>query len=566
MLRNSKATPARRYTAGRWVALALIGLGAIGLIGIRPQGNAALAQAPSGGTATTQSAVEYDLKYVSDEGGVLLLARPAALLADPTLANFADDINQLPNLEDLRNKIGLEPKDIEQIVVGTNVVFAGQEPVPSRVSLSLKTSKPIGKVESLTGGTAIQIGTATVYELPNDICIWQPNENSLVINNKRNIQRFIEGRKVERKLTNTAIWKQLQDQPAVLLLDGEIPRSMLSRFRQDPNFSVQFLPVFAPIIDEADMMGVAVSVGSQFKVTALAQCSDDKGVQVVQETASAAIVLLKNGLKEVNRQFTSQPASPLQPIEAKQVIAELTNIAGLMLESASIKTTENIASLTFGVDSSRVPTKLLITGVSSARKAAQRTQSTNNLKQIGLAFHNHHDAYKQFPDSSHKLGQSKYPCSWRVAILPFIEQQALYQLYNFDEPWDSETNLKVLQMMPAIYRHPSNNESSPNTSYVLVTGPDMMFGSSKKPQLQTVTDGTSNTIMVVEAKTSIPWTKPEDFEYATNGKLPPFGGYSEEGYNVVFGDGSVRFLSKNIDEKMLRMLLTPRGGEVIQNF
>jgi hypothetical protein len=154
-----------------------------------------------------------------------------------------------------------------------------------------------------------------------------------------------------------------------------------------------------------------------------------------------------------------------------------------------------------------------------------------------------------------------------VAILPYIEQAALYQQYKFDEPWDSPSNRKVLAQIPPTFRHPSLPQTSVNASYFVLTGPDTMFptGTKKGIDFAKVSDGLSNTIMVVEAKREIPWTKPEDIPYAKDQPLPTFGGFDEpSGFNAGFGDGSVRFISKNAAETLLRALFTRAGGELIQ--
>ncbi len=143
------------------------------------------------------------------------------------------------------------------------------------------------------------------------------------------------------------------------------------------------------------------------------------------------------------------------------------------------------------------------------RVAAKRMNSVNNLKQLALAFHNHHDAFRRFPHSKHMQPNGVHPHSWRIAILPFIEQQALYDQYRFDEPWDSENNSKLIAKMPAFFRHPSQPANSTTTDYVVLVGEDA-FSTPKRPiGLADITDGTSGTIMLVEAKSNIPWTKPE---------------------------------------------------------
>lgn len=117
--------------------------------------------------------------------------------------------------------------------------------------------------------------------------------------------------------------------------------------------------------------------------------------------------------------------------------------------------------------------------------------------------------------------------------------------------------------MPNIYRHPDAPVDATTTSYVAFAGEDTLLPGEKSIKIQDVTDGLSNTIMVVEAKCSIPWTKPEDFAYAKDKPLPQLGGYSEEGYNVLLGDGSVRFFSKTIAEGLVRMMITAHGGETL---
>src|SRR5262249_34008276 len=74
---------------------------------------------------------------------------------------------------------------------------------------------------------------------------------------------------------------------------------------------------------------------------------------------------------------------------------------------------------------------------------ANRKQSQNNLKLIGLAFHNYLSTYGVFPASASFKKGKKPLLSWRVAILPFIEQEALYKKFKLDEPWDSPHNKKL---------------------------------------------------------------------------------------------------------------------------
>jgi prepilin-type processing-associated H-X9-DG protein len=96
-------------------------------------------------------------------------------------------------------------------------------------------------------------------------------------------------------------------------------------------------------------------------------------------------------------------------------------------------------------------------------------------------------------------------------------------------------------------------------------GPPAVPAKPAGPTFMEITDGTSNTILVVEANREIPWTKPEDIPFDPNGPLPDLGGFWPDGFNAAFGDGSVRSLKKSINPKVLKALITKDGGEVISS-
>jgi hypothetical protein len=191
----------------------------------------------------------------------------------------------------------------------------------------------------------------------------------------------------------------------------------------------------------------------------------------------------------------------------------------------------------------------------------------NQLKQIGLALHNYHDVYSTFPAMASFDKQGKPLLSWRVHILPFIEQDNLYREFHLDEPWDSEHNKKLIARMPAIYRCPNQKESEKGkTTYLAPVGRDTMFtGNVRGTRLQEVTDGTSNTIMLVDAadKHAVTWTKPDDLKYDADQPLTGLAGHHSESFEVLFVDGSVHLLRSSIDKKTLQALFTRNGGEIV---
>jgi prepilin-type processing-associated H-X9-DG protein len=202
--------------------------------------------------------------------------------------------------------------------------------------------------------------------------------------------------------------------------------------------------------------------------------------------------------------------------------------------------------------------------IAAVRAAAARATSQNNLKQIGLAMHSFHDAYKTLPAASGDGRLGKGQLSWRVAILPYIEEGALYNQFRLNEPWDSPHNIQLLNQMPRIYAPVQGEAPAGHTYYQVFTGPNTPFRSGERFRLNQFRDGTSNTFLVVEGARPVPWTKPEDIPFDRNGPVPPLGSMFPGGFNATFADGSVRFIDRQrYSDMVLRNLIDPSDGQVI---
>jgi prepilin-type processing-associated H-X9-DG protein len=213
--------------------------------------------------------------------------------------------------------------------------------------------------------------------------------------------------------------------------------------------------------------------------------------------------------------------------------------------------------------------ELIATPFRQVREGARRTQCTNNLKQILLAMHNYHSKHSNFPPAYSSSADGKPLLSWRVHILPFLDQQqALYNEFHLDEPWDSPHNKTLISRMPAVYTCPSGSQAlarEGKTSYLVPRGPATAFPGAKGVSLREITDGTSNTIAVVDASDELAttWTKPDDWEVAPDFKTQGLFGHHPRGTDFAFADGSVRFLKATVTAKLLEALTTGSGHEVI---
>jgi hypothetical protein len=188
-------------------------------------------------------------------------------------------------------------------------------------------------------------------------------------------------------------------------------------------------------------------------------------------------------------------------------------------------------------------------------------QSALNLKQLGLALHSYHDVNGHFPQNV--VGKEGKPLlSWRVLLLPYLEDEELYKEFKQTEPWDSEHNQKLLEKMPKVFAPIRVKPVKGMTYYLGFDGKDAIFGTGKPVGIARITDGCSNTAMLVEAGTGVPWTKPEDLPFDSAKDLPKLGGFFDGAFNVLLADGSVSRIKKNANASIIKLMVQMNDGQV----
>lgn len=212
---------------------------------------------------------------------------------------------------------------------------------------------------------------------------------------------------------------------------------------------------------------------------------------------------------------------------------------------------------------------LLLVAIGSAPRLAwsqegPRRVGMDHIMQLGLAWHNYLQVHGTFPPQARYDAAGRPLLSWRVLILPYIDEQALYDQFKLDEPWDSEHNLKLLDKMPAVYAGPVEKVTDTHmTSVVGPVGKGYIFDGKPGRKWAEVAGAHGTTVSLIETKTNIPWTKPQDLqgEALAPGELTTL---HPDGFLVGVTDGATMFFPKDLPREEFIKRLTVVAEEAVK--
>jgi hypothetical protein len=205
-----------------------------------------------------------------------------------------------------------------------------------------------------------------------------------------------------------------------------------------------------------------------------------------------------------------------------------------------------------------------------ALEKARYTERLNRFKQLGIAMYNYESQNKHFPPPAIRDKDGKPLLSWRVAILPFIDDKALFERFHLDEPWDSPHNRELVSQMPAIFSDPTPTiraaAGDGKTTFVVPVGTGTAFDTKDGIALREIKDGTANTLMIVEVvpERAVEWTMPADWEVDMDHPLAGIARTDRRQFTATYCDGSVRLLPVDIKPDVWRAILTRAGDETIE--
>ncbi len=535
--------------------------------------------------------------FITQEDDAAIVIHPQRLLDAPMIKGMPldDDFNEFTE------KTGIDPRSVKQVtllmqssnlrdVVNASRGTLDASRMQNAYSAIVEFSQPFDiqtlidkSVDELQFETATHDGNAYHRITPSaknasrsdaDLVIGAhaASETLLVIATESHLQQILSSGGASTKLTS-------------MLKDVDLDNDIVMVALNDPDASAnqqtaQNVPApLAPYAKIPQLMTASTVIINLTGETILAVSLEGKDSAATQEINE----LVTKGLEQAKAlaTITGMGGTPGSSSgNGPNPMATLTDF----VNKIQIDTSGNNVGVTFprpeGLDELIAST--MVPAVAQARTAARRSAGENNLKQIILGWHNFHDTFQAFPPgdevvfkqykeggAEERLDEGGRPfLSWRVYILPFLDQQALYKKFHLNEPWDSAHNKALLAEMPDVYKAPGADTGT-KTRYLSFDGGGAVLNNGVSSRLRDIKDGVSNTIAVVEVgpDKAVPWTKPEDVNFSpTAPVLSLLGAIGTDGFAAALCDGSTRTISPTTTDETLKKLITKAGGEVVGEF
>jgi hypothetical protein len=542
---------------------------------------AALA-APFGTPAARAQELPADLALVPADAVGFIHVRLADLWKNEVMAGFRKTWEKAgpKALATLDKQFVPAPSTISR---GTAFVLLDDKKKPQAVGVLAFSAPfdPMTVVKTyLPNHTTEKVGNKTVYRSPDvEAELYFPDNKHIVIGLDGSLNHYLA--KAPAKDGPLAPALKLAGSGAkVMVASADISALPI------PPDALKDLPAEARAILAAKQLTIAVDLGADARLDVRAAYADVAAAEAAEKAVKALAELGRKELAKMKKELedklydpnikTPRPGGELpEAIATVFAIGAVTRFDETLADpkfitrdkaelAVAVPMPKEVLTVVGGV--AALGAAALVPAVGKIREGAGNLQSQNNLKQIGLAIHIYHDTNGVMPqDIVDKNG--KPILSWRVAILPYIEQDNLYKQFKLDEPWDSENNKVPSQAMIKVFLSPEAKlPAKPEfglTSYRGIAGPGAAFEPGKKIKLTDFTDGTSNTVIVIETDELVPWAKPGDFPFDEKKPLPkitPVGGKNV--FQALFGDGSVRAIKTTTPEKTLKAAFTRNGGEI----
>lgn len=505
------------------------------------------------------------LTLITPDAVAMISVQPALIARSKSMQRLPLEVISAAGLE----YVGIDPLKLERIDVISGIPIPGPGGFP--IAVCITSSDPIDKAvldRFLPGGPVKEKGV-DLWSVPQtpDFALGLRNANQAIIGPKTQVLRLIkttpgdgELRKLVSSLGNNSAMQ--------FVIALEPLRELMVESAQMPQ--LQSIPDLVPnltvVAQKARMVALRFEAGDTPSTAYIVEgLSPSDTVELATAMKGLIRLGMKMGLATLENETREQPGkTPAAALAyAKRMSAEIESRLDFQPEGSRLSL--KIEGQSMMVAQTGVLVGLLLPAVQSSREAARRMQSSNNMKQILLAMHNFEATYKLLPnDLGPDRRKTKANLSWRVHLLPYIEEVALYNEFHMDEPWDSPHNIKLLERMPATYRDPQSTAMPGFTVYQMARGENMINNPTERIRFSAVTDGLSNAIalLITQDNAAVPWTKPDDID-----PIQQRDAIATRLGRILVGmaDGSVSSLNVSIPDDVWKNLIIINDGQVVDS-
>ncbi|NQV23030.1 MAG: DUF1559 domain-containing protein, partial [Rhodopirellula sp.] len=356
--------------------------------------------------------------------------------------------------------------------------------------------------------------------------------------------------------------------PKQWLIKDELPtgwqglstRSLLRRGFRVPSDPPSFVRGVQPLLSSFDELELILSpAADQLNLTINVKCVDEVAAKQLLDTLPSLQELLLSDAASWGQPSADESSAAIAV--AEQRVAELIRHA-----IGDARFERNGAAVLMRIDTvdvaqlQSVPA-YVAAGLQKVRRDIRWLMLRNNLKQIGLAFHNFSSSNEQrLPAAFNRAPDGTSLLSWRVHLLPFLGDEAamLYRQFRLDEPWDSPHNRRLINQMPGVYRHPDNNRADGRTNLLLLTGPESAWSGEKPLKFSEIDVSGTILVVTVDDDRAVPWTQPTDFNVDPGKPVNGLGTHFDRGVPILLADGTVLSLTPNPESDRFRAFVTPQ--------
>ena len=487
------------------------------------------------------------LSYATPESFAGVIARPKRVLTAPEMQMLPYEVFQAAG----EQEFGIDPLTIEQVQVFVEPPMLG----PPQFLAVLRFTEPF-TIEQLTEQVTRHTrpenlgGRTYLRSVSQEPSLYAPDDRTLLIGSDDMLRRAYNGREA---VASSPLLERLQrlgeEHDAIAAVEFAPIRPLVTA-------QIQQLPPLPPALEAFRSVPQLIEA-AEWSLDVTGEMAFGMTVYATDEQAAEELeVLVLHALELWQQQMLAQLAQAEQSDDAiqqamarymKRVSGNMTDIYRPVREENRLvffggeegEPSEQSQQL-YQVAVIGILVALLLPAVQAAREAARRNACRNNLRNLGIAMHHYQDNHKSFPPRASYDADGKPLLSWRVHILPYLEEQELYEKFRLDEPWDSEHNKQLIGQMPAFYACPSSPRvlAEHRSSYVAPYGEGLLWDGREGTRIADIRDGTSKTIMLAEVDDDHApiWTQPQDVEVDRQNPLANLGSYHPRIFIALFGD------------------------------